>query len=125
IFAMPRLVGPFKRQAGVLETSEGESEMCLVMKSITMFAATAAAVTLCSAADAGQRCRGRQVTVVAYHSESPKPSIEGKDIVDTAVSAGSFKTLAAALKAADLIDALKGEGPFTVFAPTDEAFAKL
>ncbi len=47
------------------------------------------------------------------------------DIVDTAVSAGSFKTLAAALEAADLVGALKGDGPFTVFAPTDEAFAKL
>ena len=47
------------------------------------------------------------------------------DIVDTAVAAGSFNTLAAALEAADLIDALKGDGPFTVFAPTDEAFAKL
>lgn len=50
---------------------------------------------------------------------------EGKDIVDTAVEAGSFKTLAAALQAAELVDALKGEGPFTVFAPTDKAFAKL
>jgi uncharacterized surface protein with fasciclin (FAS1) repeats len=48
-----------------------------------------------------------------------------KDIVDTAVAAGSFKTLAAALKAAGLVDTLKGAGPFTVFAPTDEAFAKL
>lgn len=48
-----------------------------------------------------------------------------KDIVDTAVSAGSFKTLAAALKAAGLVDTLKGKGPFTVLAPTDEAFAKL
>ena len=48
-----------------------------------------------------------------------------KDIVDTAVGAGSFKTLAAALKAADLVETLKGKGPFTVFAPTDEAFAKL
>ena len=48
-----------------------------------------------------------------------------KDIVDTAVSAGQFKTLAAALKAADLVSTLKGPGPFTVFAPTDEAFAKL
>jgi uncharacterized surface protein with fasciclin (FAS1) repeats len=48
-----------------------------------------------------------------------------KDIVDTAVGAGSFKTLAAALKAAGLIETLKGAGPFTVFAPTDEAFAKL
>jgi uncharacterized surface protein with fasciclin (FAS1) repeats len=48
-----------------------------------------------------------------------------KDIVDTAVAAGSFKTLAKALQAADLVDTLKGKGPFTVFAPTDEAFAKL
>jgi uncharacterized surface protein with fasciclin (FAS1) repeats len=48
-----------------------------------------------------------------------------KDIVDTAVAAGSFKTLAAALNAAGLVPTLKGPGPFTVFAPTDEAFAKL
>lgn len=48
-----------------------------------------------------------------------------KDIVDTAVAAGSFKTLAAALQAAGLVETLKGAGPFTVFAPTDEAFAKL
>lgn len=48
-----------------------------------------------------------------------------KDIVDTAVAAGSFNTLATALKEADLIDTLKGKGPFTVFAPTDDAFAKL
>ncbi len=47
------------------------------------------------------------------------------DIVDTAVKAGSFKTLVAAVKAAGLVDALKGEGPFTVFAPTDAAFAKI
>jgi uncharacterized surface protein with fasciclin (FAS1) repeats len=50
---------------------------------------------------------------------------QGKDIVDTAVGAGQFNTLAAALKAAGLVDTLKGKGPFTVFAPTDEAFAKL
>ncbi len=50
---------------------------------------------------------------------------EKKDIVDTAVAAGSFKTLATALGAAGLVDTLKGPGPFTVFAPTDEAFAKL
>lgn len=48
-----------------------------------------------------------------------------KDIVETAVSAGSFNTLAAALQAADLVDTLKGSGPFTVFAPTDAAFAKI
>ena len=47
------------------------------------------------------------------------------DIVDTAVKAGSFKTLATALQAAGLVDTLKGPGPFTVFAPTDEAFAKV
>ena len=48
-----------------------------------------------------------------------------KDIVDTAVAAGSFKTLVAAVKAAGLVEALKGDGPLTVFAPTDDAFAKL
>jgi len=52
-------------------------------------------------------------------------SAQAKDIVDTAVAAGSFKTLAAALTAADLVSTLKGKGPFTVFAPTDEAFAKI
>jgi uncharacterized surface protein with fasciclin (FAS1) repeats len=50
---------------------------------------------------------------------------QAKDIVDTAVAAGSFKTLAAALKAAGLVNTLKGDGPFTVFAPTDDAFSKL
>jgi uncharacterized surface protein with fasciclin (FAS1) repeats len=49
----------------------------------------------------------------------------GKDIVDTAVAAGSFNTLAKALQAAGLVETLKGKGPYTVFAPTDEAFAKL
>ena len=47
------------------------------------------------------------------------------DVVDTAVAAGNFKTLVAAVQAAGLVDTLKGQGPFTVFAPTDEAFAKL
>jgi uncharacterized surface protein with fasciclin (FAS1) repeats len=55
----------------------------------------------------------------AYEAKAPA------DIVDTAVAAGSFKTLATALTAAGLVDTLKGPGPFTVFAPTDEAFAKL
>ena len=52
-------------------------------------------------------------------------SVQAKDIVDAAVSAGSFKTLASALAAAGLVDTLKGQGPFTVFAPTDAAFAKI
>lgn len=50
---------------------------------------------------------------------------QAKDIVDTAVSAGSFKTLVTAVQAAGLVDTLKGPGPFTVFAPSDEAFAKI
>lgn len=50
---------------------------------------------------------------------------QAKDIVDTAVAAGNFKTLATALQAAGLVDTLKGAGPFTVFAPTDAAFAKI
>ncbi len=52
-------------------------------------------------------------------------SEDKKDIVDTAVAAGSFKTLVTAVKAADLVDTLKGKGPFTVFAPTDDAFGKI
>lgn len=65
-------------------------------------------------------------TVPATKAPEPTPVPPmPKDIVDTAVGAGNFKTLAAALQAAGLIEALKGAGPFTVFAPTDEAFAKL
>ncbi len=60
----------------------------------------------------------------AGKSEKTKDGAAG-DIVETAVAAGSFKTLVAAVQAAGLVDVLKGEGPFTVFAPTDEAFAKL
>lgn len=62
----------------------------------------------------------------ADHDEMKQAAKKSKmDIVDTAVSAGDFKTLVAAVKAAGLAEALKGEGPFTVFAPTDEAFAAL
>ena len=52
-------------------------------------------------------------------------SVSAADIVDTAVSAGQFKTLVKAVQAAGLVDTLRGDGPFTVFAPTDDAFAKL
>jgi uncharacterized surface protein with fasciclin (FAS1) repeats len=52
-------------------------------------------------------------------------AVQAKDIVDTAVAAGNFKTLATALQAAGLVETLKSKGPFTVFAPTDEAFAKV
>ncbi|MEM9778498.1 MAG: fasciclin domain-containing protein [Pseudomonadota bacterium] len=64
--------------------------------------------------------------VLALSVASFTPALAGaKDLVDTAVEAGSFSTLVAAVEAADLVDTLKGEGPFTVFAPTDEAFAAL
>ncbi len=63
--------------------------------------------------------------LVVASAQTPASAQTRKDIVDTAVAAGSFKTLAAALQAAGLVDTLKGKGPFTVFAPTDEAFAKL
>ena len=59
------------------------------------------------------------------HAQTVAFNAEKKDIVDTAVGAGSFKTLVAAVQAAGLVETLKGAGPFTVFAPTDEAFAKL
>lgn len=65
------------------------------------------------------------VGALALGASSAQAQQASKDIVDTAVAAGSFKTLAKALQAADLVDTLKGAGPFTVFAPTDEAFAKL
>ena len=65
------------------------------------------------------------VTLAALLLATSAVAGSNKDIVDTAVAAGNFTTLAKALTAAGLVDTLKGAGPFTVFAPTDEAFAKL
>ena len=66
------------------------------------------------------------LAIVAVGLTLPVQAASNKaDIVDTAVAAGSFKTLVTAIQAAGLVETLKGEGPFTVFAPTDEAFAKL
>jgi len=65
------------------------------------------------------------VAALAIVLAAGRAEAQNRDIVDTAVAAGQFKTLAAALQAAGLVDTLKGAGPFTVFAPTDEAFAKL
>lgn len=62
---------------------------------------------------------GTAITVAGHHEKTQK------DIVDTAVAAGGFETLVTAVKAAGLVDVLKGDGPFTVFAPTDRAFANL
>ena len=73
--------------------------------------------------------RGALLVLLAIVATTPTQiraeTAKHPDIVDTAIGAGQFKTLAAALEAAGLVDALKGSGPFTVFAPTDEAFAKL
>jgi uncharacterized surface protein with fasciclin (FAS1) repeats len=78
------------------------------------FRATLAAIAVATAFAAPAHAGG------SYGDKAAKA-----DIVDTAVAAGSFKTLATALQAAGLVDTLKGKGPYTVFAPTDEAFAKL
>ncbi len=80
-----------------------------------MLSAMTAAVLAVGTVQAGEACCGTD------HAAKAKSA----DIVDTAIAAGSFKTLVAAVQAAGLVDTLKGEGPFTVFAPTDEAFAKL
>lgn len=69
----------------------------------------------------GSKDQSAQITAVSYSGQSAPKS----DILDTAEAAGSFKTLGAAIKAAGLTDTLRGKGPFTVFAPTDAAFAKL
>jgi uncharacterized surface protein with fasciclin (FAS1) repeats len=65
------------------------------------------------------------MTFFAFSASAGGGHAKKQDIFDTAVAAGSFNTLVAAVKAAGLVDTLKGEGPFTVFAPTDSAFAKL
>src|SRR3954447_18170491 len=69
--------------------------------------------------------RSSALALVAMLALSVPSRAADKAIVATAVAGGSYNTLAAALKAAGLVDTLKGQGPFTVFAPTDEAFAKL
>lgn len=75
-----------------------------------------------------KRALGLGATAIALAFTSPAIADHHgmkADIVDTAVAAGSFNTLVAAVQAAELVDVLKGKGPFTVFAPTDAAFAKL
>ena len=69
-------------------------------------------------------CAAMMVGALASGAQAQQTK-QGKDIVETAMAAGSFETLVTAIKAAGLVEALKGEGPFTVFAPTDEAFKKL
>lgn len=88
--------------------------------------ALAAIASLAIPVQAGKKCNGTKTVHQPAHRYITTAANPGKpDIVDTAVKAGSFNTLVAAVKAAGLVETLKGDGPFTVFAPTDEAFAKL
>lgn len=99
-------------------------------RTLTTVAALALAlgVAACGSSDdgAGSGSSSSTTSMAPSPSESPSETAAASgDIVDTAVAAGGFTTLATALKAAGLVETLKGPGPFTVFAPTDEAFAKL
>ena len=94
----------------VVSTSSAENKR----RHVRVTASRPTCTTSCSTKSAGHAVL---TALPAHKAES--------DIVDTAVGAGSFKTLVAAVKAAGLVETLKGKGPFTVFAPTDEAFAKL
>jgi uncharacterized surface protein with fasciclin (FAS1) repeats len=95
------------------------------MNAITIVLTKASHVGFASRfASSAPQAFGRVVTS-RYMSSTAPAIVDPADIVDTAVAAGSFSTLAAALGAADLVATLKSKGPFTVFAPTDEAFAKL
>lgn len=93
--------------------------MLSALKTSVALAAIAALIAFAPGVEAGKRCAGGSVKTVAYNKAAKS------DIVETAVSAGSFETLVTALKTAGLVETLKSNGPFTVFAPTDQAFAKL
>jgi len=103
------------------------------MKKITLCTAAVAASLVATSLPALSGSCGAKAKAKLAKDKSSCPSTcswsaksaSSKDIVDTAVTAGSFNTLVAAVKAAGLVDVLKGDGPFTVFAPSDEAFAKL
>ncbi|MBX3356160.1 MAG: fasciclin domain-containing protein [Phycisphaeraceae bacterium] len=95
--------------------------MTLLRNSLVAVGTSALVATIAHA-----QCSGGSTMASAPKAPVAMGAVGGSsDIVDTAVAAGNFKTLAAALEAAELIDTLKGAGPFTVFAPTDDAFAKL
>lgn len=93
------------------------------MKRNSLFVGLLVVVSLVMAACAPAATPTPEPTAVPEPTAMPEPELS--DIVDTAVADGRFTTLAAALGAAELVDTLKGEGPFTVFAPTDDAFAAL
>ena len=91
----------------------------------TLLTITAASTIGMTALAMGPACNSSSTANMTAVSSSSTANMGKKDIIDTALAAGSFNTLAAALTEAELIGALKGDGPFTVFAPTDAAFAKL
>ena len=97
------------------------------LKAIGAIALSATFTTSALAGGCNSSCSSSNTTASNHHDSTMQAvSYAGhSNTVETAVNAGSFNTLAAALQAADLVDALQGDGPFTVFAPTDEAFAKL
>jgi uncharacterized surface protein with fasciclin (FAS1) repeats len=94
----------------------GKIQGALNMKIVTGMFSTAAVLALTTSA---------VLAYGSYGSKDRSAAKPGADIVDTAIAAGSFQTLVAAVQAADLVATLRGDGPFTVFAPTDEAFAAL
>ena len=117
-----------------LRAEEGVSDLPLERTSpmrrilpVAAVLALALTTAACGSDDADTAATSAPATTSASATPSPSPSesMASADIVDTAVAAGDFTTLAAALEAAGLVETLKGAGPFTVFAPTDEAFAKL
>lgn len=114
------------RKAGAVSHCGEPTSFCVMTfnMSFTIFNAVAHAVKTKKEMNMN-RIAIALVTLALVATSAFAGDMAKKDIVDTAVAAGSFKTLAAALQAADLVDTLKGPGPFTVFAPTDAAFAKL
>ena len=99
--------------------------MSFALKRSIALSITVAVLASSSAVVAAEKCPGSTVVQVVDRKEAKSGNATKADIVDTAAKAGQFKTLAAALKGAGLVDTLKGKGPFTVFAPTDKAFDKL
>lgn len=97
------------------------------MKRFSIFAMllTVTALVLAACAPAATPTPAPEPTPMPEPTAMPEPEVMPQDIVDIAVADGRFNTLVAAVTAAGLVDTLKGEGPFTVFAPTDDAFAKL
>ena len=95
--------------------------LCLVL--VTVLGGPAVSAALADECPVAKAAKAR--AAAAHHVQTVAHQAAAKDIVDTAVGAGDFKTLVAAVQAAGLVETLKGPGPFTVFAPTDAAFAKL